>query len=242
MRLDQWKREQLEIMYAVGNESANEYFEKNLPSSSKKCNSVSQEQSLEFIQNKYIKRVYSPAGFEDPVKIFIKMQQEPGYENNEFDNLFKQQEKLLMKSKKIIRSEENKANIHSSQDLLTSDEYLGDSHLSSIIDNHDISHSSHSNTDIVTESHIQTNVENPNQSILDKLNELVSEEFQKSVFCKLLEIPENKKCADCDIPNPSWISTGFGVFLCIHCMGKSYSASFLYSRTPSHARCPFNSH
>lgn len=29
--------------------------------------------------------------------------------------------------------------------------------------------------------------------------------------------PGNKACADCHAPNPSWISTNIGVFLCIKC-------------------------
>jgi stromal membrane-associated protein len=36
---------------------------------------------------------------------------------------------------------------------------------------------------------------------------------------KVLKKPENKYCADCERPNPSWASTTLGVFVCIKCSG-----------------------
>jgi len=35
----------------------------------------------------------------------------------------------------------------------------------------------------------------------------------------LASLPENSVCADCNGPNPAWISINLGVFLCIECGG-----------------------
>lgn len=41
----------------------------------------------------------------------------------------------------------------------------------------------------------------------------------KNELEELLQIPENKFCADCGRPGPEWASVTFGVFLCIECVG-----------------------
>ncbi len=42
---------------------------------------------------------------------------------------------------------------------------------------------------------------------------------QIATITKLLKKPENKLCADCKRPSPSWASTNLGVFVCINCSG-----------------------
>ena len=42
---------------------------------------------------------------------------------------------------------------------------------------------------------------------------------QTAIITKLLKLPENKFCADCKRPSPSWASTNLGVFVCITCSG-----------------------
>lgn len=36
---------------------------------------------------------------------------------------------------------------------------------------------------------------------------------------ELLKAPENKSCADCAEPSPTWSSTSWGVFICLQCAG-----------------------
>jgi stromal membrane-associated protein len=42
---------------------------------------------------------------------------------------------------------------------------------------------------------------------------------QINVINKMLKKPENKLCADCKRPSPSWASINLGVFVCIVCSG-----------------------
>ena len=42
---------------------------------------------------------------------------------------------------------------------------------------------------------------------------------QIAVINKMLKKPENKLCADCKRPSPSWASINLGVFVCIVCSG-----------------------
>ncbi len=42
---------------------------------------------------------------------------------------------------------------------------------------------------------------------------------QLVVINKLLKKPENKFCADCKRPSPTWASINLGVFICINCSG-----------------------
>ena len=43
--------------------------------------------------------------------------------------------------------------------------------------------------------------------------------YPKAVEEILQKFPENTKCADCQQPNPIWLSTGFGAFVCTECAG-----------------------
>lgn len=42
---------------------------------------------------------------------------------------------------------------------------------------------------------------------------------QIATISKMLKKPENKLCADCKRPSPSWASINLGVFVCITCSG-----------------------
>lgn len=48
-------------------------------------------------------------------------------------------------------------------------------------------------------------------------DELLKE--QVAYISKLLKKPENRLCADCKRPSPSWASMNLGVFVCITCSG-----------------------
>lgn len=38
-------------------------------------------------------------------------------------------------------------------------------------------------------------------------------------LAKLLELPENRHCADCSSRAPTWASFNLGMFICIDCSG-----------------------
>lgn len=48
-------------------------------------------------------------------------------------------------------------------------------------------------------------------------NEALQEQI--ATIGKMLKKPENKLCADCKRPSPSWASINLGVFVCITCSG-----------------------
>lgn len=50
---------------------------------------------------------------------------------------------------------------------------------------------------------------------------------------ELTSIPGNEVCADCGLPNPSWVSTNLGVLLCIECSGVHRSLGCQVSRVRS---------
>ena len=58
---------------------------------------------------------------------------------------------------------------------------------------------------------------------------------QAEIFAQLMNDGENKKCAECGAPRPTWASVNLGIFLCIKCASnhRSYGvqASFVRSLT-----------
>lgn len=56
---------------------------------------------------------------------------------------------------------------------------------------------------------------------------------QIKVINKLLKLPENRLCADCKVPSPSWASLNIGVFICIKCSGCHRQLGVHISRVKS---------
>jgi len=54
---------------------------------------------------------------------------------------------------------------------------------------------------------------------MSTLKDAIPEKQQEEIFEKLLNIPENKICADCSNKGPRWASLDFGVFICMNCAG-----------------------
>ena len=72
VKLDIWNRSWADTMEKVGNKIANEYFEYKMPTSYRKPNVNSSMQDLErFVHDKYVKRLFSPPEFVDPVTEYL---------------------------------------------------------------------------------------------------------------------------------------------------------------------------
>eukprot|EP00331_Platyophrya_macrostoma_P006842 CAMPEP_0176428020 /NCGR_PEP_ID=MMETSP0127-20121128/12915_1 /TAXON_ID=938130 /ORGANISM="Platyophrya macrostoma, Strain WH" /LENGTH=455 /DNA_ID=CAMNT_0017809651 /DNA_START=23 /DNA_END=1390 /DNA_ORIENTATION=- len=72
-KIDAWKMEHIEMMAAVGNKIANEYWEYNVPSYFKKPDlSTSLEDVFEMVKTKYVKASFAPKDRMNPVKEFLE--------------------------------------------------------------------------------------------------------------------------------------------------------------------------
>ena len=68
----------MDIMVNIGNKLANDYWEYKLPNSLKKPSiNSSPEDIKKFVNEKYIKKLFSPSGFADPVKEFKESKTKP---------------------------------------------------------------------------------------------------------------------------------------------------------------------
>ena len=47
----------------------------------------------------------------------------------------------------------------------------------------------------------------------------VLQQSPKMRLVELLDRVENRVCADCNEPDPTWASTNWGVFICTQCAG-----------------------
>lgn len=58
----------------------------------------------------------------------------------------------------------------------------------------------------------------------------------RKAFAEIIQKdPGNKLCADCHAPNPSWVSTNIGIFLCIKCASVHRSMGTQTSKIRSSA-------
>jgi len=72
-KLDSWNMENIEILAAVGNRIANNYWEYNVPSYFKKPDiTTSMEDVRKIVDDKYIKRKYAPKDFQSPIEEFVE--------------------------------------------------------------------------------------------------------------------------------------------------------------------------
>jgi len=72
VKLDGWTKENIEIMATVGNRVANDFYEHRIPTGYRKPGANSSpEECRRFVDEKYVKRNFAPAGFREPVKDFV---------------------------------------------------------------------------------------------------------------------------------------------------------------------------
>jgi hypothetical protein len=72
VKLDGWTKDNIEIMAKVGNRVANDYYEHKMPTGYRKPGSNSSpEECRRFVDEKYIKKAFIPAGYQEPVKELI---------------------------------------------------------------------------------------------------------------------------------------------------------------------------
>jgi len=59
-------------MSAVGNKLANDFYENKMPTGYRKPGpNSSPEECRRFVDEKYVRKAFSPAGFQEPVKEFL---------------------------------------------------------------------------------------------------------------------------------------------------------------------------
>jgi len=72
VKLDGWTKDNIEIMAKVGNKIANDYYEHKMPTGYRKPGANSSpEECRRFVDEKYIKKAFVPAGYQEPVKELI---------------------------------------------------------------------------------------------------------------------------------------------------------------------------
>jgi len=72
VKLDGWTKENIEIMATVGNKIANDYYEHKMPTGYRKPGANSSpEECRRFVDEKYVKKAFIPAGHREPVKEFV---------------------------------------------------------------------------------------------------------------------------------------------------------------------------
>lgn len=86
-RLDGWQKDNIEIMAAVGNKLANDFYEYKMPSGYRKPNANSSpEECRRFIDEKYIRKAFSPPGYKEPVKEFVAARERGEKPNFDFSS------------------------------------------------------------------------------------------------------------------------------------------------------------
>ncbi|GFN83111.1 ARF-GAP with sh3 domain, ank repeat and ph domain-containing protein 1 [Plakobranchus ocellatus] len=58
-------------------------------------------------------------------------------------------------------------------------------------------------------------------------------ELTSSIMDRIRRMPGNKKCCDCDAPEPEWLSLNLGVMVCLECCGTHRELGVHISRTQS---------
>jgi stromal membrane-associated protein len=71
-KLDGWQKDNIEIMATIGNKLANDYYEYKMPVGYRKPGANSTpEECRRFVDEKYIRKAFSPPGYQEPVKDFL---------------------------------------------------------------------------------------------------------------------------------------------------------------------------
>lgn len=100
VKLDIWTKDMVEIMDKIGNKLANDYFEYKMIKGYRKPDGSSSQLELErFIHDKYVKRIFSPSNYFDPVMEYLE---------NKKNNFEKKVEKVKdIKEEKQINAKHN---------------------------------------------------------------------------------------------------------------------------------------
>ncbi|RMZ99526.1 arf-GAP with SH3 ANK repeat and PH domain-containing 1-like, partial [Brachionus plicatilis] len=67
----------------------------------------------------------------------------------------------------------------------------------------------------------------------EKDNERACELIVKNMLRHLVKVKGNDRCADCEAPDPDWLVTNLGVFVCIECCGIHREMGVQVSKTQS---------